>query len=77
MKKILSLILLSLFLTACEPTIFGMNEKQFNQLTPQQKQQVIDSYNRQQEIEAQNKPIEDLVGALNNAVDKHAFDSPK
>lgn len=65
MKKML-LVLTILALTGCatEPTMFGMPEGQFKQLTPKQQSQVIDSYNKQQEINAKNKPITDTVSTI-------------
>lgn len=64
MKK--SFILSVLLLTSCatEPTLFGMPEAQFKQLSPSQQTQVIDSYNRQKEIRTQNEPITDAIDSL-------------
>jgi len=55
-------------ITGCTPTIFGMPEDQFNQLSPEQQQQVIDSYNKRLEIEQQNKPKEHLIDVLGSAI---------
>ena len=77
MKGIKSLlILLSLLgslvlLTACERSVFGMPESEFNQLNPQQKQQVIAGYNQREQIRVENEPYEALVGAVGSAMTIH------
>lgn len=63
MKKLL-LCLPILFLTACEPTVFGIPQSTFNSLTPQQKQQVIDAYNQREQIKAENAPLESAISTL-------------
>jgi len=61
MKKILLLLPLVLILAACEPTVFGVPQSTWNNLTPTQKQQVIDGYNQQQAIKQQNAPIQNAI----------------
>ena len=70
MKKLFIISSLMFALTACEPTIFGMPQSQFSQLSKEQQRQVIDSYNRQQEIRTQNAPAENLIGVLGTAVNQ-------
>ena len=64
MKKIVLLLSLTLLLAGCQPTMFGMPEGQFKQLTPSQQTQVINSYNRQQEMKTQMEPINNAVNTL-------------
>lgn len=74
MKKIFIFFLL--FISSCqpanffknEPTIFGIQENQFKNLNEQQQQQLITSYNRQQEIRAKNEPMQNLVHVLDKSV---------
>lgn len=54
-------------LMGCERSMFGMPESQFNQLTPEQKQQVIESYNERKLQETRNAPIYAAIGALGSA----------
>ena len=69
-KKLIIISSLMLALAACEPTLFGMPQSQFSQLPKEQQQQVIESYNRQQEIKTQNAPLENLIGVLGTATDQ-------
>jgi hypothetical protein len=65
---------LSMGLISCgpppEPTVFGVPEHVWVTLSPQERQQVINGYNTQQKINAQNAPIEGVIsataGAINN-----------
>ena len=74
--KNLSIFIFLLLLTGCQsnilsrndPTMFGIHEKHFRQLSPDQQQQVIASYNRQQEIRAKNEPMESLVSVLDRSI---------
>lgn len=58
--------LFSLLLIGCqppEPVVFGMPQSQWNTLTRDQQNQVIQGYNEQQRINAQNAPIENAISA--------------
>jgi hypothetical protein len=68
--SMLAMVSSLLLLAGCEAQMFGMPETQFHQLTPFEKQQVIDSYNRRQEIKQQNQPMESLIGVLGTAVEQ-------
>jgi|688.fasta_scaffold2334658_1 hypothetical protein len=65
---------LSMGLISCgpppEPTVFGVPEHVWVTLSPQERQQVINGYNTEQKINAQNAPIEGVIsataGAINN-----------
>ena len=78
MKHIIRLIFILLFtyvLAGCtiqppEPTVFGMPQSEWNQLTPKQKQSVIDGYNQRKQIEAENAPIESAIGATQQALNQ-------
>lgn len=70
-KPLLSILAISIMLTACKPSppqIFGVNQNVWNSLTPDQKQQVIKGYNQRQKINAQNAPLESAIGATSAAV---------
>ena len=62
------IILTTLLLMGCEPMMFGMPESQFQSLTPAQQQKIIQGYNRQKEIEAQNAPLNALVDVAGSVV---------
>lgn len=68
--KLIKLFFIGLFalctLTACESEMFGMPESQFAQLTPEQKQQVIQAHNERKLQETKNAPIYAAIGALGN-----------
>lgn len=70
MKKIVALIgiLISVStLVSCqtqEPTVFGIPQSQFNQLTKAQQDQVIKGYNERKATEAANAP---LISAIDKA----------
>ena len=61
-------LLTGLVLTGCQPTMFGMPQDQWNQLTPQQQAQVIDAYNQRKQTEAQNAPIMAAIGAASGVL---------
>jgi len=52
-------------LTGCgEPMSFGMPTSQFNTLTPDQQNQVVDGYNQRQIIAEQNRPLTSMIGSI-------------
>jgi hypothetical protein len=61
------LIVVVLILTGCtalfEPTVFNVPQSQWNQLTPEQKQEVIKGYNEREKIETQMAPVKQAIGA--------------
>ena len=62
MKKIMQIMMvfgIVMLLCACavEPTMFGMPQSQWNQLSKAQQQEVIKGYNRRKNIEEANKPV--------------------
>jgi hypothetical protein len=63
---------LSMGLISCgpppEPTVFGVPEHVWTTLSPQERQQVINGYNTQQKINAQNAPVEGVIGATEAAI---------
>jgi hypothetical protein len=63
---------LSMGLISCgpppEPTVFGVPEHVWTTLSPQERQQVINGYNTQQKINAQNAPVEGVIGATAAAI---------
>ena len=74
MKPILLLITLLgsiVLLSACEQSLFGMPQSEFNQLNAQQKQQVITAYNQREQIRVENEPYEALLGAVGTAIHVH------
>lgn len=68
----LNIFLVTVCLTGCQPTVFGVPQDQWNQLTPQQKSQIIDAYNQRKQTNAENAPIMAAIGAasstLNNSI---------
>lgn len=66
--RVIGLIVTSCFLTACEPTMFGMPASQFQSLPPSQQQQVINGYNQRQLVQTENQPAEDLIGVAGTLV---------
>ncbi len=69
--RLLSIVTVtSTLLCSCDttPRVFGMPESQFYQLSPSQQRQVIDSYNRKQEIQEYNRPAEELINVLDTAI---------
>lgn len=57
-----------MLLAGCEPTMFGMPQAQWNQLTPEQKSQVIQGYNQREQIKEQNAPLYAAIDAANNVL---------
>lgn len=49
--------------TPPEPTMFGVPQSQWQQLSPSEKQQVIQGYNQRQQINAQNAPLNNAIGS--------------
>lgn len=67
----LTCLSLTLLLNACtppEPTVFGVPQSQWNQLTPAQKQQVIDGYNQRQRIKEENAPLQSAIDSASALV---------
>jgi hypothetical protein len=68
-KSILALTLLisvTEILVGCtppEPTMFGVRQSQWQQLTPEQQTEVIKGYNERAQIDAQNAPIINAINA--------------
>ena len=63
----------SLFLGGCtppEPTMFGIPQSQWNQLSPAEKREVIKGYNEQQKINAQNAPVESLISGAQSVIEQ-------
>jgi hypothetical protein len=54
----------SVLLAGCAPTEFGMPKAQFEKLNPQQKQQVIASYNRRQAEQQEFGEAMNLLGSV-------------
>ncbi|CAM4444087.1 MAG: hypothetical protein LEGION0398_MBIBDBAK_00626 [Legionellaceae bacterium] len=50
--------------------MFGMTEKHFNSLSPEEKHQVIEAYNEQKRIEKMNEPMMSIIGVGGNLLDK-------
>ena len=74
---LLGFCLIAMLLSSCsEPTVFGIPQSQWNNLSSPQKQQVIDGYNQRQAIKEQNAPIESAIDAagtiLNNPAIMHS-----
>jgi hypothetical protein len=63
---------LSMGLISCgpppEPQVFGVPEHVWVTLTPAERQQVINGYNTQQKINAQNAPMENVISATQGAI---------
>lgn len=70
MKKLCFYIfyLLMGLLTACEPMVFGIPQSQWNQLTLDQKNQVIAGYNERQAINAQNAPLQNAINTAGSLI---------
>lgn len=70
MKKLLTLLILTSMLAACQPYVFGVPQSTWDTLTPAQRQQVIDGYNQRKAIQEQNAPIQNAINTagmiLNN-----------
>jgi len=65
-KLLFLLIGLSMTLIACEPmepTMFGVRQSQWNQLSQDQQGQVIAGYNQRRQIEQANEPFMSAIGA--------------
>jgi len=85
LTKILCVLSFLCAVTGCtieppEQMVFGVPQSQWNQLTPEQKQSVIDGYNQRQRIQAENAPLESAIGAAQQVLKKdkpgHHWDSP-
>lgn len=69
-KKIYVIITVWFFaiaISGCASKKFGMDEQQFNSLTPKQQQQVIADYNRRQAAKAELNPLLEAVGVAGRA----------
>lgn len=69
--KFTALLFVISLLAGCEPpepTMFGIPQSQWYTLTKTQQNQVIEGYNRQQEINAQNAPAEAAIAVAGAAV---------
>ena len=53
-----------------EPIVFGIPQSQWEQLTPEQKQSVIDGYNQRRKIAAENAPLESAIGAAQQVLNQ-------
>ena len=80
MKKIIASAaltsLLLITLSGCKPpppTVFGVRESVWKTLSPQEKRQVIKGYNQTQKINAQNAPVNNVIGATNAAVQEAQY----
>ncbi|WP_035895487.1 hypothetical protein, partial [Legionella oakridgensis] len=82
MKQFLVCSLLSIALTACAPSYFGLSKEQWEHLTPAQQNEVIKAYNEREAerqraenekniIAEQNAPLNNLIGALSEAIPQH------
>jgi hypothetical protein len=71
----LALCLSAGLLTGCnsEPQMFGMPQSQWQTLSPKQQKSVIKGYNHRKQIETQNAPLTDAIGAVQNAVNNQQF----
>jgi hypothetical protein len=67
-KKILLITISGVLLTACEPTVFGVPQSEWNNLTPTQQTQVIQGYNERKQIEETNKPLTDAISVASSAL---------
>jgi hypothetical protein len=64
----------SALLTGCGPSVpmeFGIPKSQFEHLTPAQKRNVIDAYNRKKEEDAKMQSFWNLLGAAGSMVHVH------
>jgi hypothetical protein len=69
----ISTCVLSLAVLGCEPRVFGVPEKEWQQMNPTQQQMQIQRYNAEQQRAAEEKPLWDSLGAIVGAVEN----SPK
>lgn len=63
-------------LTACgpqQPMVFGVPQSQWNSLTNSEKQQVINGYNQRRNIDAQNAPINNAIGAASDLIQQNNY----
>lgn len=73
-KSALAAIGLAFLLSACtppEPMVFGVPQSQWNTLSSNQKQQVIQGYNQREEINAENAPINNAIGAASQVIQQN------
>jgi hypothetical protein len=69
--KIILVAVVGLTLAGCtppQPMMFGVPQTQWNTLTQQQKQQVIQGYNQRQRINAQNAPINNAISDASSII---------
>jgi hypothetical protein len=77
MKKLLFLIIAPFLLSACgPPLVFDIPQEQWDQLSQQQRSQVIDGYNQRQTARAQAAPLVAIADAISakNSPPKDSFD---
>jgi hypothetical protein len=70
---LLSTFVFSFSLLGCESRVFGVPEKEWQQMNPAQQQMQIQRYNADQQRAAEEKPLWDSLGAIVGAVEN----SPK
>ncbi len=69
MYRIYTLMLASLFiLSGCSTNSFGVSQKEWEQLTPEQKTMVIEGYNQRKQREAELAPLRDAVSAIETGI---------
>ncbi|MES2998513.1 MAG: hypothetical protein V4700_04240 [Pseudomonadota bacterium] len=65
MKKLLFLLISPFLLSACgPPLVFGIPQEQWNQLSQQQRSEVIVGYNQRKTAQAQVAPLVAAVDAI-------------